>query len=711
MLATVMIFRLIIFICIITFTISSHAVSPRYIGHSPSVCRNNIRTEKQAPYIPVIVELEDENDLHVLEEKGAVVYYHRGNLALCSMPAEETRKIQSGERIKGIKGIELRIPNIPAMDIARTHFGADRIYTGEGLPSPYRGKGVVVGMCDIGFDASHPTFLTSDRSESRIARVIRYNEWEGTRTVLEGLDSYVASPADNIEEAHATHVAGIMAGAYSGNDYRGMAPEATIVATTSQLSDVGILAGAEDIIAYAKSIGAPAVVNMSVGSYTGPHDGSSLFCQYLDMLGDEAIICISSGNEGSHTNTLTHTFTEQSREVAVRLANRKWTQFEMYGMVDCWSNNSRQFNVRLGIYDEEIQKLVVEYPVPDLSSDSYTLYDSTSDVLFAEYYTGIVGIGAELNRYNGRYNCSMEYDAVTEAVSSAGPWAKYNLAMIVSGDPGTTVTLYADGQYTFLKSIPGNPAPNPEQSVSDICTGFNVISVGMYNSRQEYPSITEGSITSSFPEGFVNQHSGYGSLIDGRILPMTVAPGGTIISAFSRPCYDNGFPISELAAMDNYNGTDVFWVMNSGTSMSAPYVAGSIATWLEANSELTIRDIHKIISATNRTPLKDPQDPRNGEGWFDPYEGIKEAIRITGVDYNTVRTSIKVLFSKSNLLIENPCQSELRYSIYTADAVKIVESVSSSSQINIPSAELPAGVLILQLTGENGETNTMKFCK
>lgn len=706
-----MIFRLIIFICIITFSISSYAVSPRVIGHSPSGCRDNIRKEKPTSFIPVIVELEDENDLHILEEKGAVVYYHRGNLALCSMPTEETRKIQSGERVNGIKRIELRIPHTPAMDIARTHYGADRIYMGEGLPSNYTGKGVVVGMCDIGFDASHPTFLTSDRSESRIARVVRYNEWEGSRRVMEGLDSYIASPADNIEEAHATHVAGIMAGAYSGNDYRGMAPDATIVATTSQLSDVGILSGAEDIIAYAKSIDAPAVVNMSVGSYTGPHDGSSLFCQYLDMLGEEAIICISSGNEGSHTNTLTHTFTEQSREVAVRLANRKWTQFEMYGMVDCWSNDHRQFSVRLGIYDEELQKLVVEYPVPDLSSDSYALYDSAADELFAQYYSGMVGIGAELNRYNGRYNCSMEYDAVTEAVSSAGPWAKYNLAMIVSGDPGVTVTLYADGQYTFLKSIPGNPAPNAEQSVSDICTGFNVISVGMYNSRQEYPSITEGSVTSSFPAGYVNQHSGYGSLLDGRILPLTVAPGGTIISAFSRPCYDNGFPISELAAMDNYNGTDVFWVMNSGTSMSAPYVAGSIATWLEANPELTVSDVQKIISTTNRKPLNDPQNPRNGEGWFDPYEGIKEAIRIAGVDKNTAETSIKVSFSNSNLLIENPAQSELLYSVYTADAIKIVEAISSSSQIDIPAAALPTGVIILRVISKNGEANTLKFCK
>lgn len=58
-----------------------------------------------------------------------------------------------------------------------------------------------------------------------------------------------------------------MAGNGAGSPYVGIARDADIVVSTSTLTDVGLLAGVEDIIDYAKEVGKPCVINLSMGNY------------------------------------------------------------------------------------------------------------------------------------------------------------------------------------------------------------------------------------------------------------------------------------------------------------------------------------------------------------------------------------------------------------------------------------------------------------
>ena len=66
--------------------------------------------------------------------------------------------------------------------------------------------------------------------------------------------------------------------------------------------------------------------------------------------------------------------------------------------------------------------------------------------------------------------------------------------------------------------------------------------------------------------------------------------------------------------------------------MAAPYVAGYIATWLEAVPDLTYADVIGIISRSNRTDIPDPDDPHNGLGYFDPVEGLRLALQTGDVE-------------------------------------------------------------------------------
>ncbi len=253
-------------------------------------------------YVPRLVKISSDSDLDSLSNQGVEILRRRGNILLCFFPESRTR---SGE-----KSMRHRLIT-PTLDVAKTYYNAASIQDGTAAGVPYTGNGVVVGICDIGIDPLHPTFLDAE-GKSRIKRVVQYIEDDGIRLQLDGDDDYRMWATDNPEKFHATHVCGILAGNGAGTSYSGIASDAEIVVTVSTLTEVGLLAGVEDIIDYAKEVGKPAVINISVGGYTGPHDGSTLFSQYLDMCADDAVIVMSSGNEGKHYNSLVYNITPAS---------------------------------------------------------------------------------------------------------------------------------------------------------------------------------------------------------------------------------------------------------------------------------------------------------------------------------------------------------------------------------------------------------------
>ena len=97
--------------------------------------------------------------------------------------------------------------------------------------------------------------------------------------------------------------------------------------------------------------------------------------------------------------------------------------------------------------------------------------------------------------------------------------------------------------------------------------------------------------------------------------------------------------------------------------MASPYVAGYIATWLEAVPDLTSDDIMEIISSTNRRDIPESADPRNANGYFDPVAGLKKALAIGGVGQ-----------------IENPgaiLAPDDPVAVYDMAAMKIYEGIAS----------------------------------
>ncbi|MDE6297231.1 MAG: S8 family peptidase [Muribaculaceae bacterium] len=623
------------------------------IAPLPTWARGDSEEEipNNSTHYSAIIKIDSESSIDSLKKEGVEILRRRDNLLLCFIPRSPKTRGESTQqrdlfdnrqenlsRIKGVTKIEPGRKTTFSMDKAKQWFEAESLHTGENFPSPYTGAGVVTGICDIGIDPLHIAFL-DENGDPRIKRIVQYKEGSGERIVLNSKEEYQEWETDTPDNWHASHVANIMAGSYG--IYKGMAPDSEIVITTSQLTDVGLLCGAEDILEYANETGKRAVINMSMANYLGPHDGTSLFCQYLDKIAEEAVVVLSAGNGGRTNFTLPFDFTEENVSAGLPLYSSDWVQFDPYGAVEVWSRDKTPLRVRFGIQNAEIKEIVKMYPWQEITDGSYFVITSDPNAIagsdketviydpdFAGIYSGYFALSGGIYSENGRYCATLEYDAHTDIVSAHGPWAKYVPVIEVSGDPGTHADIYADFQYTNFRTLPGGPEPGSLLSFSDLATGENVISVGMFVNRDKRPLLSGGEVQESYPAGTIAPMSSYSTLIDGRIMPHTVAPGFGVISAISNHYREVADGTYEFANAESVvGGNHYYWVTNSGTSMSAPYVAGTLACWLEALPSLTSSQIINIITDTNRLDYPEPENPRHGRGWFNPIEGLRAAFK------------------------------------------------------------------------------------
>lgn len=690
---------------------------------------------EDATHYPAMILVEDRDVDEViaeLEQYGVTILRHRQNILLAYVPiilndipqqeGPDEGSHTGIRRTRGVKKIEISKPrrNQPLMKTARLFNNANLIAEGAGqLPQPYDGKGVVVGVCDIGIDTRHPNFLDETMSECRIRRVVHYQEQQGLRTVYSTLEEIYDWETDNDQDWHATHVTGIAAGAHKESGYYSLAPGADIVFTASQLSDVGLLAGVEDIIEYAREVEKPCVVNLSMGNYTGPHDGTSLFTRYLDMCADDAIICISAGNEGAtgETKAMSYEFTEGNTEL--RVLPNDWDGIEITGLAEVWSpdatpfdftfywNNNTSFNNRKDLYP------VIRSESGEQVDWSISLNpeDEDYDEIFDSLYTeGYVKVSAGINPLNGRYCATVEFDLVTDIYHGSTAWAEWWPGIKIDGAPGTHIDIYCGGG-SFLRAEKGYPKPDNKMNISDLATGFRTISVGMMNNTDVEDNAEPGS---GLVKGEVCAHSSSGTLLDGRKLPLTVAPGAYVISSISNPFLRNNPEYIENGYVDDmsiFEGRNVYWIGTLGTSMSCPFVVSGIATWLQAYPQLTSEEAIEIIRKTNQTSgYPNPDDPRHGQGWFSPYIGLHKVLDLASLKVGTVDAPEPVVRVENGTLVYgNPTAGDLLIDIYDTTGMRVFNQSVSDSIGSLDLHFLSSGLYIIRVTSRGGKSSSLKI--
>lgn len=699
--------RLLLGLVVVLATVSVAVAAIDLPGRSVLKSLSGKGTRVTSNYIPVIIKIADEEALQEIVETGTVIFNRREELLLACVPSD---RLQEVSEMAGVSRVNVGTGLHKSMDQARAMGHADKVIGGVDLPQSYNGAGVVVGFSDIGFDPHHVNFRDEAGDRTKVRRIVAYTDTLARRIELSAPDEIDSWVTDHYDQWHATHVAGILTGNYSANGYQGIATASDIVATTSDLSDACILAGVEDVITYAKERNLPAVVNLSLGSYTGPHDGSDLFCQYLDRLGEEAVICIAAGNEGYHHNVLSKYFQSEDDLLKTFVFDRSWMGLHVKGLSDFWSRDSRRFQVALCIYDSVDNGILYtsdfmggEYGLTEfgLASSGCAVEGDVWNEIFEQCFTGYVRLYSELNEENSRYNIMCAYDIVNKDYK--GEWGRYCIGLIIKADEGVHVDGYSDGTNSFFRSmgVPGFVDGHFDGTVSNIACGRNVIVVGAGNSRNVTPLVSGGNKMYDFSEGTVANFTGYGTTFYGKELPHFCAPGNLVVSSMSTPyldSQDNAAIDGRLAVKATVDDRDYYWISECGTSMSTPYAAGVFALWLQADPTLTAEEILEIAISTASKDFVDIDDPRWGAGELDAYRGMKEVLSRASAVNTMSDCGGKLLLSgvgNKEFSATVVGAAMIEASVYSMTGSGLVTIIGNGDTVTIDASALASGVYVL----------------
>ena len=477
------------------------------------------------------------------------------------------------------------------------------------LNSPSGGKNVVVGIIDEGgADFMHKEFQRNGKtrflsiwrqsggfnqnSENEVSYGVEFKQDKidmAIEAANNGKDAYAylgylkelsKDPLIKDKGLHGTHVADIAAG------NNGFAPNADIIFVDTTLekppklrpreildisfaNDICILEGVKYI--FDRAGDKPCVVNISLGSFGGPHDGSTLIEQGIDWLIKERAnraVVVSAGNafdDGIHTAGTV------PKGDYINLSWKIKDKDKTYNELELWYSGQDRIAVEL-INPRQKTVAIVE---PGKQHQRLTLF-ITNRLKDPNNKDNVIGIYLAKGALPGFWTVCLHARSIPDG-GLFHAWIERD---------------HSDEQSGFMQ-----PSDNSYTLGSFSC-GRETIVVGSYNGLP--PS---NSNLSNF--------SSAGPTRDSRQKPDISAPGH-IAAAWSFTTDKN--------------------ILKKGTSMAAPVVTGVVALMLSEvnnrNSSLSGQQIRNILTSTARRdpPVGENWHPRFGFGRVDAQAALQAAI-------------------------------------------------------------------------------------
>lgn len=653
-----------------------------------------------------------DNGEEVLREHGCKVLARVGQVCIADIPVRQLGALSLDTRILRM---EARQGNCLSTDQMATHLNALPVYAGQNLPQAFTGKGVVVGVMDVGFDLTHPNFYSADTTQYRIRKF-----WDMVTQDTVGSGLYVGRDyegrenllalghsRDGLDMTHGTYTTGIAAGCGVGSPYRGMAPEADLCLVANAVTDDIVYIDSADyykytfatdalgfkyLFDYAKSVGKPCVASFSEGSSQDFRGYDQLYYEMLDSLvGPGRILVAAAGNNGAVKSWFRKHAGEES--AGAFLSNSGPEMLLTF-------KSAQDFRLRLVAYSDANDTLLIR--MSDVLSQEDSLLTA---VLNLDDYQLSVTIEAYPSCYDASEMC---YDVTLHTTGDVG--ARRPLSVEVVGREADVEYFRVNGQI-YTKRL--NPSLDAGETVCCIHSPSSapcVISVGatsyrdsIQNMRGEWKKYWLGN------SGVWAPFSSVGPTFDGRIKPDVMAPGNNIISSFSSFYMEAHPDASDLTwDLDRYafNDRSYAWVSSSGTSASCPAVAGAIALWLQAKPDLTPQEVKEVLSRTCRHYDESLTYPNNvyGYGEIDVYRGLLYILGVDRIPEVAKRhTSARIHYADGQLHVsfEQPVSSSVQLSLYTMSGrlahTATIKTGQTSQSFSLGS--LPAGIYAVQLNG------------
>lgn len=576
----------------------------------------------------------------------------------------------------------------PLLNTTRTDIKADKVAAGEALETPFDGTGVLVAVIDQGFQPKHIAFNNEDGT-SRVKQYWNRRNYERQKNTKPS--ATVPNGGDNIPAyGHATHVTGIAAGSDVGNGLQGIAPKASLYMIPSSFDEDEMLQDIQTIAAYAKTQGMPYVVNLSLGSQMGPHDGTTLYDQTLSAIIDQGggFICAAMGNEGDQKIHASHTFATdgETRSVLVRTAGDS----DYYcGMI--WESagdgqehvSFKPFYYVSGqkTYLTEVQKNSVGY-----IEDGIDSYNGKHYFVYQIPYNSIRNLGGSTST---RFGVEMTGNTGDEIHA----WVEADMGEFQSG------TGFLTGNSQYLNSEGGASIPH----------AFGIAAYAAANTyKSAIDGYTYGGYSSGETVGRLCSFSSNGPWFGEDPRPTVAAPGLMVKSAYSS--YDQYFDEEDTSITNIITkGTAKYYYGEmSGTSMSTPVATGTVALWLQANPELTYAQLLDIFRTTSRHDryATEEWDAKYGFGKLDAYEGLKMALALanTGIHAASLNSEAPVTLLKGAdawRILFNSDESFADIALYTVSGQRVssrhLEGVRRGAETNLSLAGLAPGAYVISI--------------
>ena len=599
----------------------------------------------------------------LLEQMGIQVRWILGDMVSLLIPAD---KLSALEQVDAFSYVRADQYNQLQNQEARKTTGVEQVNTSaaaqaQGLPKAFTGEGVVVGVIDNGIDFNHAAFCHPNGA-TRIKKAIILKD---DQLVEYGEKDIPALTTDN-DESHGTHTSATAGGSDTGNGQQGVAPQAELFlcGLRDVLSDNNLILCMKKIFEYADQVGKPAVINMSIGTPLGFHDGSDAVGKAIVTLTENGTkpgcaVVVSSGNAAENSQSIVKTLSATSDQLKTVLGASEITE-----------EKAVKYSCNYFVYASDFKDFSCELKLVDITTGK--LEDVGTHMLTSDgkTYTPKLDKGTDPTAKGDKgtyYALELKGDAPLMDD------AKYRLALIVQpGTAGQTIKMMSNGDdniepcfdaptaggYDF--SANGYTKGNSDFTASVFASNDAVISVGAFITRNTFKDwngkdryYLASKVTGQVQEiGEIVDFSSYGIDDNGKPRPTLIAPGQGIISGTNNYNYTDYFvkdspgepdtqkSLTTLIGSVELNGRKSWYHVEQGTSMSCPHVAGIVALWMQAKPSLTANEILSVMKETcindkyTTDPSKIPSGNtvQTGYGKIDCLAGLKKILGTTAIE-------------------------------------------------------------------------------
>lgn len=600
-------------------------------------------------------------DLFIHGEKDAVgaAVLEQGGWVKNSLPFLVNARVPVGRieqlaRSTAIHHFEFSLDRGELMnDSMRVKNRVDWVHQGRApLGQGYDGSGVVMGFIDSGLDIMHPDLRTADDQ----SRVYRY--WDqvpgpnasspapygyGREWTQEQLNSGGPIPVEPANlYGHGTTVVGTGAGNGLANGrHKGVAPEADIIIVATNFGLPNWRASVADAVDYiireAEAAGKPAVINASLGSYLGSHDGKDAAALFIEQLinAQGGRVMVSAAGNYNYQDPY-HMQTQVGADTTFSWFNYITPSALGYGAVlfELWADAADFDEVRFAVgCDQSIPRWELRGHTPFRTVDQ-VIGQVVVDTLWSPAGNNM----AVVQYYAVERGEQIQMQVVLEEPDSAQLYYRFMTTGSGKFDVWSHPIFGTSRMITNLPPIAELPAlanyvlPDRNKHMVDSWACLpNVITVANYCNEVSYIDYNgDPAMIDNSTEGDISPNSSAGPTRDERMKPNIASTGDITFTAA---------PLIDIQNLINFwNGYKVdpggMHVRNGGTSIASPVVAGTAALYLQRCPTATAQEIMAAMQRNARTDQFTGTVPNNywGMGKLDSYNTL---LNNAGLDATT----------------------------------------------------------------------------